>query len=454
MTRRFRTSFEYSPLVAALDLLLIHCCAWAAIVFRSGSASAADLHIYAHILPLLSVAAVVSFSVCGLYRIWPRRPRANLISSVLVAEFLYVTAWMSMSGWEPRWAISRGAIAASAALQFIALVAERILLRTLVRNHEQMESGLIVAEDLASANLIRSKLSGASPWWIAIGECLTAETFLKLSDEEICWGTILLAQNVRDKMPIIRRASELLKNVILIPGVFELWMVGAQAAEIDDVLVLRLTPPHLRPGQRSIKRLLDVAGSMCLLILTSPVMIAAAILVRLTSAGPALLAQTRVGADGKEYTLYKFRTMVVNAEQKTGPVLASSHDPRITPPGRFLRAAHIDELPQLFNVLIGDMSLIGPRPERPHFVKIFRDQFPGYELRLALKPGITGLAQIYGRYSTAPELKLRFDLMYIYNYSLVMDIQILFRTIFAVLQPSHAEVSKEGHASPAVADED
>jgi lipopolysaccharide/colanic/teichoic acid biosynthesis glycosyltransferase len=193
---------------------------------------------------------------------------------------------------------------------------------------------------------------------------------------------------------------------------------------------------------------------MCLLILTSPVMIAAAILVRLTSAGPALLAQTRVGADGKEYTLYKFRTMVVNAEQKTGPVLASSHDPRITPPGRFLRAAHIDELPQLFNVLIGDMSLIGPRPERPHFVKIFRDQFPGYELRLALKPGITGLAQIYGRYSTAPELKLRFDLMYIYNYSLVMDIQILFRTIFAVLQPSHAEVSKEGHASPAVADED
>jgi lipopolysaccharide/colanic/teichoic acid biosynthesis glycosyltransferase len=151
-----------------------------------------------------------------------------------------------------------------------------------------------------------------------------------------------------------------------------------------------------------------------------------------------------VGADGKEYALYKFRTMVADAEQHTGPVLAASRDPRITEIGRFLRATRIDELPQLFNVLIGNMSLIGPRPERPHFVRILREQLPGYEFRLAVKPGITGLAQIYGRYSTTPELKLRFDLMYIYNYSLVMDIEILFKTLSIVFQPSHAEGFKEG----------
>jgi exopolysaccharide biosynthesis polyprenyl glycosylphosphotransferase len=217
--------------------------------------------------------------------------------------------------------------------------------------------------------------------------------------------------------------------------------------EMDDVLMLHLAPPHLRPGQRSIKRLLDVGESLCLLILTAPIMAVAAILVRLSSPGPALFKQTRVGADGKEYTLYKFRTMIVDAEQNTGPVLAASKDPRITGTGHFLRATRIDELPQLFNVLIGNMSLIGPRPERPHFVRIFKDQLPGYEFRLAVKPGITGLAQIYGRYSTAPELKLRFDLMYVYNYSLVTDLQILFKTILIVLQPSHAEGFKEGAAS-------
>jgi exopolysaccharide biosynthesis polyprenyl glycosylphosphotransferase len=226
--------------------------------------------------------------------------------------------------------------------------------------------------------------------------------------------------------------------------------IGAHPMEVDDVLMLRLTPPHLRPAQRAIKRLLDVAGSLGLILLTAPVLLAAAILVRLTSAGPALFRQTRVGADGREYTLLKLRTMIVDAEQHTGPILAARNDPRITRIGRFLRDRRIDELPQLINVLTGDMSLIGPRPERPHFVRIFRDQLPGYEFRLAVKPGITGLAQIYGRYSTTPELKLRFDLTYIYNYSLRMDIQIFFKTIFIVLQPGRAEgFSQAPFATPA-----
>ncbi len=135
--------------------------------------------------------------------------------------------------------------------------------------------------------------------------------------------------------------------------------------------------------------------------------------------------------------------MVVNAEENTGPVLASSKDPRVTGIGQLLRATRVDELPQLINVLLADMSLIGPRPERPHFVRLFRDQLPGYEFRLAVKPGITGLAQIYGRYSTTPELKLRFDLLYIYNYSLLMDMRILLQTILTLLQTEQAEGFRE-----------
>jgi lipopolysaccharide/colanic/teichoic acid biosynthesis glycosyltransferase len=214
---------------------------------------------------------------------------------------------------------------------------------------------------------------------------------------------------------------------------------GANAAIVGDLVLLHRAPNPLTPSQRFLKRIVDVAGALSLLVLTAPTMLLAALLIRLTSRGPAIYSQTRVGADGREFSLYKLRTMIAGAEARTGPVMATAGDPRITRIGRLLRATHLDELPQLFNVLLGQMSLIGPRPERPHFVRIYRRQFPGYDFRLAVKPGISGLAQTCCRYSTTPALKLRFDLRYIYHYSLGLDAKIAVRTIFTVLQPSHAE---------------
>ena len=124
-----------------------------------------------------------------------------------------------------------------------------------------------------------------------------------------------------------------------------------------------------------------------------------------------------------------------------GPVIrqATKDDPRVTRFGAFIRRTSLDELPQLFNVLMGEMSLVGPRPERPEFVRLLKERLPGYEFRLAVKPGITGLAQVHGRYSTTPQSKLRFDLMYIYDYSLLLDLQIMFKTVLTVLQPGQAE---------------
>jgi lipopolysaccharide/colanic/teichoic acid biosynthesis glycosyltransferase len=214
---------------------------------------------------------------------------------------------------------------------------------------------------------------------------------------------------------------------------------GANAAIIGDLVLLHRAPNPLTPAQRSLKRIFDVAGSLCLLVFTAPTMLLAALLIRLTSKGPAIYSQTRVGAGGREFSLYKLRTMITGAEARTGPVMATAGDPRITRIGRILRATHLDELPQLFNVLLGQMSLIGPRPERPHFVRIYRWQFPGYDFRLRVKPGISGLAQTCCGYSTTPALKLRFDLRYIYDYSLRLDAEIAVRTILTVLQPSRAE---------------
>jgi exopolysaccharide biosynthesis polyprenyl glycosylphosphotransferase len=223
-------------------------------------------------------------------------------------------------------------------------------------------------------------------------------------------------------------------------------LAGDDRADRVDLPVRMTDVAGLRAAQQRIKRVADVAGALCLLVLTAPVMILAATLVRLTSRGPVLYAQTRVGAGGRQFSLLKLRTMVAGAERRTGPVMAIRGDPRITRIGRLLRAMRMDELPQLFNVLAGDMSLIGPRPERPHFVRIFRRQVPGYELRLAVRPGITGLAQICGRYSTGPDVKLHFDLVYIRHYSLALDFEILLRTILTVLKPSHAEGYRQAPA--------
>jgi lipopolysaccharide/colanic/teichoic acid biosynthesis glycosyltransferase len=168
-------------------------------------------------------------------------------------------------------------------------------------------------------------------------------------------------------------------------------------------------------------------------VLLLPGLALAAALVAVTSPGGVFYRQTRVGRDGRPFELWKLRTMRRGAEVETGAVLATPDDPRVTAIGRSLRAARIDEIPQLWNVLRGDMSLVGPRPERPEFAEGLSATVPGYALRHAARPGLTGLAQISGEYSTEPEIKLRYDLAYLNNWSFVLDLSILLRTLPVVL---------------------
>lgn len=177
-------------------------------------------------------------------------------------------------------------------------------------------------------------------------------------------------------------------------------------------------------------RVLDFALALLMLILGLPLMIIIAISIKLTSRGPILFKQERIGKDGQEFNLFKFRTMVDNAEKNTGPVLASANDPRVTKLGKFLRATRIDELPQLYNVITGSMSLVGPRPEREHFVKIHK-ALRG--LRLAVKPGLTGLAQIRNAYDLHPRHKIKYDYLYIQKRSLLLNIYIILKTIPVML---------------------
>lgn len=189
--------------------------------------------------------------------------------------------------------------------------------------------------------------------------------------------------------------------------------------------------PHhqLQPG---LKRGLDILISLLLLFLTLPLLPLIALLIRLDSRGPVLYRQVRVGRRGKPFRLLKLRTMVQGAETD-GPIWSRRGDPRVTRVGGYLRRTGLDELPQLYNVLVGDMSLVGPRPERPEFVAQFEREIPGYAGRHRMRPGITGWAQVHGlRGDTSVAERTRYDLEYIQRWSLYLDLKVLIRTPFAV----------------------
>lgn len=222
-------------------------------------------------------------------------------------------------------------------------------------------------------------------------------------------------------------------RVLVVPSVYDILVGRVSTLQLHDVPLVEVLKDPQEDLAFLLKEVLDVGLAAVLLLICCPVLIAAACCIKLTSSGPTLYRQRRVGRDSKEFVMYKLRTMIDRAEAATGPVLAGAADGRITKVGRFLRATRVDEIPQLFNVLNGTMSLVGPRPERPEFVEEFLRTIPGYAERLQVKPGLTGLAQVNGEYHTTAEYKLKYDLAYIYNYSLWLDMRIMAETVKVML---------------------
>jgi exopolysaccharide biosynthesis polyprenyl glycosylphosphotransferase len=216
----------------------------------------------------------------------------------------------------------------------------------------------------------------------------------------------------------------------MVPDMFRIMTGSMDMRVVDDIPLLGISRwPLDYFWNRVLKRTEDIVGSAIGLFLIAPLMAVAAILIKRSSPGPAFYEQERCGENGESFTIYKLRTMRMDAESQTGPVWAIPDDPRRTPLGTFLRKYNIDELPQLWNVLIGNMSLIGPRPERPHFVEKFKDDISRYMWRHVSKPGMTGWAQVNGlRGNTSIEERIKYDLYYLENWSLAFDFKILLRT--------------------------
>lgn len=220
---------------------------------------------------------------------------------------------------------------------------------------------------------------------------------------------------------------------MMVPDVLDLLTSDVKVAELEGIPFLKIKSNPLTMWGRIAKRTFDIVVSASLIILLAPLWLLIMVLIKLTSPGPVFFKQKRVGLDGKEFTMYKFRSMRVDAEKDTGPVWTAKGDPRRTPLGAILRKTSLDELPQLFNVLRGDMSLVGPRPERLHFVEQFKHHVPKYLDRHRVKTGMTGWAQVNGlRGNTSLQERIKYDLYYIENWSFTFDIKILLRTLRAI----------------------
>ena len=279
----------------------------------------------------------------------------------------------------------------------------------------------------------RNGKQGHTPKFREIPNLGTTENLESIIDKHAIKEVLIaLGSNEHDKLiDVIARASKSNAGLKIVPDLYDIVSGQARAREIYGFPLIDVNPVLLRPWEEAAKRTLDVAVSLLLILLGSPIILATAIAVKLTSKGPLIYSQERVGRDGKRFRIYKFRSMFVNAE-KAGPQWASKNDPRVTPLGRFLRKSHLDEVPQLWNVLKGDMSLVGPRPEREFFVKQLVEEIPYYNRRHRVRPGVTGLYQAmvdkYDENIDDVRQRVKYDLMYIESMSFRLDVKILFRT--------------------------
>lgn len=240
----------------------------------------------------------------------------------------------------------------------------------------------------------------------------------------------------------------------VIPRVGDIIMSGAKRMHMFHLPMLRVDRCNPNPEQKFLKRLFDIISSAVILAVLSPVMLITAIAIKATDGGPVFYKQDRLTKDGKVFKVLKFRSMRVDAEKDGVARLSTgSKDDRITPVGRIIRKVRIDELPQLLNILGGSMSVVGPRPERPEIAQQYEQELPEFRLRLQVKAGLTGYAQVYGKYNTTPYDKLQMDLMYIANPSFIEDLRIIFATIKIIFIPESTDGIAEGQTTAATVTE-
>lgn len=260
-------------------------------------------------------------------------------------------------------------------------------------------------------------------------------------DNLLCNFECVITYDIDHKIKkyILKKCYEKCISIYDVPGITDVLIKSSSISNLIDTPLFEIKTNGIYEFNSFSKRLIDLCGAILLLLLTSPIMLVSAIVIKTQDSGDVFFKQKRLTKDGKEFELIKFRSMIMNAEPNGKAIRAKINDDRITPFGKFIRSTRIDELPQVFNILKGDLSFVGPRALRVEEYEQNEKDFPEFKYRLKVKAGLTGYAQVYGKYNTSFRDKLLLDLYYIENYSLILDIKLIFMTVLTVLSKDSTE---------------
>lgn len=275
-----------------------------------------------------------------------------------------------------------------------------------------------------------------------VSKCMHIREGIEAVEKEVMerYDAIVLWDiSVADRNKLLKYCYGKSIRIYIMPKITDVILKGAEELHLFDTPLLLTREYELTIEQRFLKRCIDLFCSLILCLIASPFMLLTALAVKLYDGGPVLYKQTRCTIGGKEFKILKFRSMRVDAEKDGVARLASKRDSRITPVGKFIRKVRLDELPQLFNIIKGDMSFIGPRPERPEIIAQYMEIMPEFAYRMKVKAGLAGYAQVYGKYNTTPYDKLKLDLAYIENYSVWLDLKLMLLTLKVLLWPDSTE---------------
>lgn len=386
-----------------------------------------DIDNYITVLIFIIIISIITFQKNGLFRkdIIPNE-YSKIFTSLVIVFFLFVTFTFIYR----ETTFSRLFILVNFVLSFILLCIDRMLIKKIKLNlfkRSKFLTNILIIADNSTFNRLKEKINPNTGYTIVAH----TDNIDSLKNIKKDFDEVII--NISNNQEIISKIMDILGYEVkykIMPQSSEIVSKRLFQFEINNIVLFDLKETNIKGFNRLIKRLFDFILSLILIIIASPLMLIISLLIRIDSKGPIIYKQTRMTYNKKPFTLYKFRSMVDNAENLTGPVWAKNGDPRITKLGRFLRKTNLDELPQFFNVIKGNMSLVGPRPERPVFIEKFKDKIPQYIERHSVKAGMTGWAQVNGFVgNTSLQERIKHDVYYLENWSLLFDVKILLMTL-------------------------
>jgi len=417
-----------------------------------------DFATYANSSLVLIFVWFLSLEFSGAYKSWRMEYFGREFFTILRASLIGFLIFVSYTHFTARDDVSRVTMGLFLVLVVLMLNFSRSVVRGILRAFRRKGYNLryvLMVGSTKIANLVAKKITDRSELGLKVIGLIPVgaehPTNLKILGQLDDLTEVLNRENVNhlvvtlknEDFPkldrIISSVADTSIDIKIIPDVSQYSILGFDVEEFEGLAILNLNQSPVLGWNAVLKRVSDIVYALTALTVFSPVMLLIALFVKLSSRGPIFYSQERMGLDGKSFKMFKFRSMRIDAEARTGAVWAQKDDDRTTWIGRILRKTSLDELPQLFNVLLGDMSCVGPRPERPVFVEKFRKEIPGYMLRHKVKAGMTGWAQINGlRGNTSLEDRIQYDLYYISHWSLWFDLRIMFMTIFKGFVSPHA----------------